>query len=225
MGAADLKLLAARLAGLLFQTDCRRCGGRVEEPSLATLCEDCWGVLESEPIPAVHCAALPRPAWDAVAAAWPYRGPLRELVHDWKFGGHPSLRRPLAAGLARRCEGARDWACDAVVPLPPGRRSWRERGYDTAGALAAGLAKAWRLELWPVLTWARERKRQSELDRAGRLANAAGALRSRPVSGRRLLVVDDLISSGATAHDAARALKEAGAVFVGVLALAHRESE
>jgi predicted amidophosphoribosyltransferase len=147
------------------------------------------------------------------------------LVHAFKFEGHPSLRRPFSQALARRCEEARAWGCDALVPMPLSRESWRERGYDAAGSLAEGLGRAWKLPLLPALAWARPRARQSALKRAARLSNAAGAFRAAPVEGRRLLLVDDLLSSGATAHDAARALKAAGAAFVGVAALAHAELE
>jgi predicted amidophosphoribosyltransferase len=197
----------------------------VEEPGLATLCEDCWGVLEAEAPPRVRCGGLAVPAFDRAVAAWPYRDTLRDLIHAWKFEGHPSLGRPLAAGLARRCEEAREWGLEAVVPVPLGRRSWRVRGYDAAGSLAGRLAGDWGLPLLPALEWARERGRQSELGREGRLRNAAGAFRAGPVQGMRLLLVDDLLSSGATADDAARALKAAGATFVGVAALAHAESD
>lgn len=218
-----MRRLAARLAGLLFQRDCQLCGGRVEEPGLGTACAACWGALESEPWPRLRFPALRNPAFDRAAAAFPYQGDLRRLVHAFKFEGHPSLRRPFSRALARRCEEARGWGCEALVPMPLGRASWRERGHDAAGSVAAGLSAAWGLPILAALAWTRERARQSELDQAGRLANAAGAFVARPVEGRRLLLVDDLLSSGATAHDAARALKEAGAVFVGVAALAHAE--
>ena len=215
--------LLRRLAGLVFQRPCQLCEARVEEPGLATACEACWGAIESRPWPRLAFPALDRPAFDRAVAAFGYDGELRRLVHAFKFEGHPSLRRPLGQALARRCEGARDWGCDAVVPMPLSRASWLERGHDAAGSLAQGLARDWRLPVLPALAWGRERRRQSELDRAARLRNAEGALASAPVAGRRLLLVDDLCSSGATAHDAARALKAAGAEFVGVAALAHAE--
>lgn len=195
----------------------------MEEPRLGTLCGECWGALESQPWPLLRFGGLAEPAFDRAVAAFPYQGPLRSLVHAFKFEGHPSLRRPLGEALARRCEEARHWACDAVLPMPLSRASWRERGYDAAGSLAASLAQDWGLPLLPALHWARERERQSALGRAQRLRNAAGALEASPVPGRRLLLVDDLLSSGASAHDAARALKAAGAAFVGVAALAHAE--
>jgi ComF family protein len=218
-----LRRALARLAGLLFQRPCQLCGARVQEPDLGTACGDCWGALESQPWPSVRTPAIAEPAFDAALAAFPYDGALRQLIHAYKFEGHPSLRRPLAEALARRGDAALDWACDAVVSVPLSRASWRERGYDAAGSLAAGLGKAWRLPVLPALAWARERGRQSALDRAGRLTNAAGALQADGVQGKRILLVDDLLSSGATAHDAARALKDSGAVYVGVLSLAHAE--
>jgi ComF family protein len=181
--------------------------------------------MESQPWPAPRFPALAEPAFDRAVAAFPYNAALRPLVHAFKFEGHPSLRRPFSQALARRCEEARGWGCDALVPMPLSRESWRERGYDAAGSLAEGLAQAWRLPLLPALAWARPRARQSELKRAARLSNAADAFRAAPVAGRRLLLVDDLLSSGATAHDAARALKASGAAFVGVAALAHAELE
>lgn len=197
----------------------------MEEPGLGTACSACWDALEAQPWPALRFPALRERAFDKAEAAFAYGGELRELIHAWKFEGHPSLRRPFSAALARRCESARDWGCDAVVPVPLGRQSWKERGFDTAGALAASVARDWRLPLLPALFWARERRRQSDLDAAGRRENASGAFGSRPVQGRRLLLVDDLLSSGATAQDAARALKAAGAAFVGVAALAHAERD
>lgn len=223
MGAARLMRLAARLAGLVFQRPCQACGARVEEPGLGTLCEPCWGGLEAQPWPLLRFPGIAEPAFDRGVAAFPYQGSLRQLVHAFKFEGHPSLRRPLSQAMARRCEEARGWGCDAVVAMPLSRASWRERGYDAAGRLAEGLAQAWGLPLLPALSWARERERQSALKRAERLRNAAGALQAAAVPGRRLLLVDDLLSSGATADDAARALKASGAAFVGVAALAHAE--
>lgn len=225
MGPAGLRAWARRAAGLLFSRPCRLCGGRVDDPSLGTACARCWDALEAEPLPALRFSGLlGAPAFDRAVAAFAYRGALRELVHDFKFNGHPSLRRPLAAALARRAEAALDWGCDAVVAPPWSPRSLGERGHDPAGALADGLARAWRLPRLEALAWTRERGRQSSLDRAARMANAAGSLRAlpgAPLAGRRLLLVDDLLSSGATAHEAARALKAGGADFIGVAALAH----
>lgn len=217
-----------RLAGLLFQRPCQFCGQRVADPVLATACEACWTALDTEAPPTVHFGALAVPAFDAASAAYAYQGPLRELVHAWKFEGHPSLRRPFAKRLLQRCPELAVWGCDAVVALPLSKGSWAERGYDAPGALADGLAQGLGLPRLKALTWLRQREKQSRLGLRDRMANAAGALGVPPgfdLRGRRLLLVDDLLSSGATAQDAAWALRSNGAEFIGLAALAHATSE
>jgi predicted amidophosphoribosyltransferase len=224
MGTAGLMDGARRAAGLLFSRPCLGCGSAVEDPALGAACADCWDGLEAEALPKLRFSRLGRPDFDAALAAFAYDGRLRELVLAYKFSGHPSLRRPLAAALARRCEAALDWGCDAAAALPWSRPSLAERGYDAAGLLAAGAARAWGLPLLDALEWTRPRRRQSDLDVNERLANASLSMRVRPrasLAGKRILVIDDLLSSGATAHEAARALKAGGADFVGVAALAH----
>lgn len=226
MGQAGLIEAGRRALGLLFQRPCLLCGGRAGDPALGAACGTCWEALDALPVPVTRFAVLEAPAFDAAMAAFPYEGGLRELVHAYKFEGHPSLRRPLARRLARRCEGAAG-ACDAVVALPASPQSLRERGYDAAGELAQDAAQAWGLPLLRPLRWARPHVRQSELKARQRLANARGAFlaHGEEVKGRRLLLVDDLLSSGATADAAATALKRAGAVSVAVAALAHALSD
>jgi predicted amidophosphoribosyltransferase len=224
MGPAGLIEGCRRAAGLLFSRPCLGCGALVEDPALGAACGDCWAQLEAQPLPRLRFSRLGRPDFDAAVAAFAYDGALRGLVLAYKFSGRPSLRRPLAAALARRCEAALDWGCDGVAALPWARASLRERGYDAAGALAADAARAWGLPLVDALEWTRPRRRQSELDANERLANASLSMRARPgagLAGKRILIVDDLLSSGATAHEAARALKAGGSTFVGVAALAH----
>jgi predicted amidophosphoribosyltransferase len=224
MGPAGLIEGCRRAAGLLFSRPCLGCGAAVQDPVLGAACEACWAELEAQGLPRLRFSRLGRPDFDASVAAFAYEGALRELVLAYKFSGHPSLRRPLAAALARRCEAALDWGCQAVVAVPWTRPSLEERGYDAAGALAREAARAWGLPLLDALVWTRPRRRQSGLDVNERLANVSLSLRAKPkaaLAGRRILLVDDLLSSGATAHEAARALKAGGSSFVGVAALAH----
>jgi predicted amidophosphoribosyltransferase len=224
MGPAGLIDGARRAAGLLFSRPCLCCGAAVEDPALGAACGDCWAGLEAEGLPRLRFSRLGRPDFDAAVAAFGYEGGLRDLVLAYKFGGHPSLRRPLARALARRCEAALGWGCQAVASPPASPLSLSERGYDAAGALARDVAAAWGLPTVQALEWARPRRRQSDLNANERLANASLSLRARPgaaLAGKRILIIDDLLSSGATAHEAARALKAGGGTFVGVAALAH----
>jgi len=224
MGLAGLNPALRRAAGLLFSRRCLACGASVQDPAEGAACEGCWAALEGEALPRLGFRRLGRPHFDRATAAFAYEGALRDLVLAYKFSGHPSLRRPLAAALARRCEAALDWGCRAVAALPPSPDSLHERGYDASGALAAEVARAWGLPLSPALAWARPRRRQSELGLNERLTNASFSLRPLPgagLQGAKILLIDDLLSSGATVHEAARALKAGGASFVGVAALAH----
>jgi predicted amidophosphoribosyltransferase len=180
--------------------------------------------MDGQPLPLVqpHLNDGEAPLFEA-RAAFSYDGTLRELVHAWKFDGRGALTRPLARRMAERLALA--WQgrlFDLAVPLPPSRQSLKKRGFDAAGELAGAVAGLAGLPLKQALRLTRERQAQHTLDRAGRLANAEGAYRALDlVKGKQVLLLDDLLSTGATAQAAARALLDAGAAGVGVGVLAH----
>jgi ComF family protein len=208
--------------GLFFQKPCLACGARVPDPRQAGLCPSCWGALERWPSPRVLPHLGEAPDFEPFAA-FSYEGWLRELVHAWKFDGRSPLTRPLARQMAGRLGALGAADCDAVVALPASPASLRERGFDAAGELAAQVAQQWGLPLLRPLKQLRARQRQSGLKRQERLDNALGlyGVESRGLQGKRLLVVDDLLSTGATAQAAAAALLDAGAMRVDVGVLAH----
>jgi predicted amidophosphoribosyltransferase len=164
------------------------------------------------------------PDFEAMAA-FAYEGWLRDLVHAWKFDGRSALTGPLARQMAGRLRSLGADTFDAVVALPPNPASLRERGFDAGGDLAAAAAKELGLPLLRPLAQMRARQKQSGLKREGRLQNALGLYAAKNPSGalqgRRLLIIDDLLSTGATAQAAAAALLEAGAMEIGVGVLAH----
>lgn len=193
------------------------------DPREAGLCPACWKSLEAWPLPAVEPHLGEAPDFEPLAA-FAYEGWLRELVHAWKFDGRSALTRPLAAQMARRLESLGAKGHDAVVALPASPASLRERGFDAAGDLAEGVAKHLGLPLWRPLKQTRPRQKQSGLRHQARLDNAAGLYAvgdGEALKGKRLLILDDLLSTGATAQAAAAALLEAGAVHVSVGVLAH----
>ena len=157
-------------------------------------------------------------------AAGLHDGPLRAMIHALKYGGRRSLARPLAAMLR---EAADDWlrAADAVVPVPlhPLRR-WR-RGFNQADDIARRLGRP---VIRPIRR-ARHTRPQMELPRSVRLRAVRGAFTlTRPpvgraaaaIRGRRLLLVDDVITTGATVEACAALLRDGGAADVRVLGVA-----
>jgi ComF family protein len=152
--------------------------------------------------------------------AWPWR----DLVARFKFRQQPGWDRQLA-WLMRSATGAEDALHDAdgVLPMPLSRERLAERGYNQSWLLARRLApdKADPLLLLRI----RHTPAQRTLPRSGRLANLQGAfavnpLRAGEVRGRRLLLVDDVMTSGASLHTAAQVLLQAGATQVIALVLA-----
>jgi ComF family protein len=173
--------------------------------------------------PGSFCPDCADADWDfgSVFAASVFEGLWRDVLHEFKFRGRLSFSRPLAASLSGLLGAEGPW--DAVVPVPAGPESYASRGYDQCKELAARLAPRLGLPLAPVLRKEGGRRRQSELRREERRANARGAFQARlpqALQGRRLLLVDDILTTGATAQACAFALKQAGAAAVDVAVLA-----
>ena len=174
----------------------------------AAPCEACAAQLRRAP-------ALPAPPGvDGCAALLAYEGAGRELVARLKYRNARSSLAFLARGMAAIAPGPVDlvtWA-----PTTPARL--RGRGFDQARLLARAVARRRGLPCRSVLR-RRAGPAQTGRDAAARRAGPTFEV-SRPVAGRRVLLVDDVVTTGATAAAAARALKEAGAAEVSVVAAA-----
>jgi ComF family protein len=157
------------------------------------------------------------PPFLAARAPYLHGGALCEAIHRLKYDGAEWLARPLAT-LFDGCEPPR---ADVVTYVPLHRSRLRTRGYDQAALLARELARRLKLPMRPLLERARPTRPQVGLDRLRREANVAGAFRAtRSALGLRLCLVDDVLTTGATAAAAARALLSAGASRVEVRTLA-----
>lgn len=162
--------------------------------------------------------------FDRAASFGAYEGHLRSLIHLFKYGGMTPLAKPLAAFLERVL--AIDDHYDAVVFVPlHWRKRWR-RGFNQAELLARLIARKRGLPVWNVLRRKRWTATQAGLANAGRRRNVAGAFavknnrRSRQLAGKRILLIDDVMTTGATAGACAVALKRGGAGSVSLLTLA-----
>ncbi len=187
---------------------CRACADRLPWNRIA--CPLCALPL---PAPAVACGAClrRRPTLDGVTAAFVYANPLDRLLPRFKFHGDLAGGRLLAQWMVDACAALP--RPDALVPVPLHRARLRSRGYDQALELARPLARALRVPLCAdVLERRRATAPQSELSALQRRRNvrAAFAVRHHPPLPAHVVLVDDVMTTGATLHAAALALRRAG---------------
>jgi predicted amidophosphoribosyltransferase len=196
--------IVARALELLGPARCAGCGGQ------GPLCRHCTRSVRPAPPGAVA------PPARVVVAPWAYEGAARALVLDLKLRGNRAAAQPLAEAMSRAARRA-GLAPEIVAWVPARRRDQRRRGLDHAHVLAALVAPGFGCALRPLLGRAAAGRDQASLSRAQRRRNLVGAFWSRRCRGR-VLLVDDLVTTGATAGACAEALVAAGASSVDVLA-------
>jgi ComF family protein len=171
-----------------------------------------------------RCPACPGevPAFAYARAAAVYAGPVRQAIHALKFGRRPAVGRVLGALVLEQCGQGLSGDVDAVVPVPLAADRLAERGFNQAALIAAPVARGLRVPLrarW--LARVRSTRPQSELAASDRVANVAHAFRACPAArDAHVLLIDDVLTTGATASACARALGGVGARRVGVLTVA-----
>jgi ComF family protein len=159
--------------------------------------------------------------FDSAYSFGSYEGPLQQLIHLFKYAKVESLAQPLSRLLIQALP--LDQNFDAVVAMPMHWRKQWERGFNQAELLARPVAKRYGLKLWTNLRRKRYTKSQAGLTETERRENLKGSfrlLRPEQAAGKRLLLVDDVFTTGATLRAAAAVLKSAGAARVSALTLA-----
>lgn len=215
-----LKWLIDRAINVVMPQDCHLCGGR---SGTDPVCRSCQAELpahslsgcpvcalpSSEGTPCGRCQRTP-PAFDATRAAFDYVFPVDVLVQALKYQHRFSLAGFFAAHLVLPAE------VDLIVPMPLHPRRVAARGFNQAVEIARPLARAARrpLELTRV-TRVRDTPPQAQLTRAERVRNLRGAFScDRRLDGMTVVVIDDVMTTGASLDEVARCLKACGAVRV-----------
>ena len=234
MATLSLGAIGSVALDLLYPPRCALCGR-----GGAFLCEACLGALPRaegrrcgvcwlplDPYEACRGCAEHRPAFSAVRAPFRYAGDVRTLVHAFKYEGRTTLAEPLTRALVG-CYREHGLAADVVVPVPLKGRRRRQRGFNQALLLARGLGRAAGLPVAEALVRVRfprpQARATSAAERRRNVAGAFAVVDATAVNGRRVLVVDDIATTGATLDACARALLDAGAAEVLALTLARED--
>ena len=184
---------------------CAACGLRA-----GPLCDSCGPSLRT---PAEHPVV---PGAARALAAFRYEGAARSMVLALKLRGARGYAGPLAVGMVAAARRAAVTA-EVVTWVPARRTDLRRRGFDHARVLAGEVSRGLGLPSDALLARSGRRPDQVGLTAPQRRANLRGAFSAREVRGRRVLLVDDLLTTGATAAECVSVLKERGAGGVEVL--------
>ncbi len=230
------------VADYLLPPACAACGGAAGEEVRAgegPVCPNCRLGLPPVPQPACTRCGAPLGTGEAPSclecADWPdelasaravclLESPARELIHALKYQGWRSVGDFMGAEMARRASVAEQDA-DYVVPIPTSARNARRRGYNQAEVIAAALAGEMGIPLLAGLERRRQEGTQTTLSPMQRRANVSTAfvmaeVGGHVIRGRRILLVDDVITTGATILAAVRALAPGGPAAVAAYAFA-----
>ncbi len=238
-----VQTLVSGLTQLLYPSNCWACGLLTHDKS-PLFCDACEKALTIDPHSTCpRCSSTVGPhavltdgcpacrgesfGFDEVVRLGPYKGALREVVLRMKHANGEDLAEAMAT-LWAGCAGQRlrAFAPDVVIPIPlHWTRRW-QRGFNQSAILADALAKALKVPCQPNwLTRQRATPHQTaQQSGASRRANVKKAFRAKqalPLQGRKILLVDDVLTTGATASEAAKALRPQRPAKIVVAVLAH----
>ena len=196
---------------ILFPPRCKFCGALLDKASLAPCrkCEkaDFWLTPAQAVVSGTEYSRC-------VCAVW-YQDPLRTEISRFKFQNHPDHAKAYGPVLAKQIRFFLPGAYDCITWVPVSQATLKKRGYDQAQLLAEETAKALGTQAVPLLEKVRNNPAQSSLtDGRKRESNVAGVYAvpdPNLVKGQRVLVIDDIRTTGATLEEAARTLRKAGA--------------
>jgi ComF family protein len=239
-----VRRISTGLFSLVFPDECRICEKPLREVSRIPVCRAC--LAKPEPLAAEYfCVQCRTPflsrypldeegrcglcrrgvrGFDAAYSFGFYEGELRELIHLFKYGRVQTLAGPLGRLLSVAVP--REERFDAIVPMPLHWRKRWQRGFNQSDLLARELGRRIHVPVQRALRRIRSTAAQAGLTNAKRRLNVSGAFRAKKaksLAGQKVLLIDDVMTTGATAASCARAIKIAGARSVTLLTVARAD--
>lgn len=233
----------SRILDFILPTSCSFCNDPVGDSGIPFFCSACWAdfspirgpvcprcgrpfdspeTLSHSPDHACLACRRELPLFDQALSVGHFEGSLREAVHQFKYRPCRSLGKPLGEWMAANVRLVTD--IDIVMPVPLHAGRLKERGFNQALLLAHRMSEAHRIPLSrDNLFRVRHTRPQVELSGAERIRNVAGAFALRQpgeVADRRVVLIDDVFTTGATMNECAAVLKRAGAAQVTAFTLA-----
>jgi len=227
---------------IIFPPRCHVCRCFLAEPTDTHLCNDCREkiITVSSPLCTIcgvpfatengidhicgHCLTTRRPFTGARAAAR-FEGPLQELIHRFKYGKKIHLARPLGLLTATVLGDFHPAvSADCIVTVPLHRRRLRERGFNQSQLIGRILAKSWEIPLsvhnLRRIRWTKPQTGLSAAERERNIRDAFEVAMPGRFKGKRLLLVDDVYTTGSTVTECAKTLRQSGAKEVHVVTVA-----
>lgn len=239
-----LRRLLKGLKEVVYPKICLGCATRLKDsPAEHFVCDTCWGTIKKNAPPFCRfcgrhldraqgrniCPGCIRQPlyFDRAFSPCAYDGVIKELIHQFKYKNKDYLGKSLSRLMIefiREYNLGMDYL-DFIVPMPLHAARLREREFNQAEVLSRHIAPEFDKEINPDCLLRRAlRKPQAELKNDQRFTNIAGSFAVNPktqVRGKNILLVDDVLTTGATASEAASTLKKAGANIIFVLTLAN----
>lgn len=206
------------LKKLLFPRRCAFCRRLIEEDG-GYLCSECADKVKEISRPKAHKGSF----YNEALAVYSYKDQVRQAIHRYKFHGGVYLGEFFGSKMAEKVRQA-GWQIDIVTSAPSHPSKRRKKGYDHAYLLARETAKELDAPCLQLLSKTRRTPPMYGLTPAQRRANIMGSIKlscpAEQIKGKRILLADDIITTGSTASECARVLKTAGAAYVAVICAA-----
>jgi len=232
--------IAANFINLVYPLHCASCSKPLDPENASGVCEFCLTQIKPNPEPQCGICGraidtglelcddcrISKPCFSKADSAFLYEGVIKELVHKFKYNGKISLARTLSGLIGDFLKSDDELMAGidniAFVPLENGRL--RKRGFNQSRMLALAISKRYGIPLSDCLEKKKHTRHQNELSRDERLVNLNGAFgvkdNATGLTGKYVLLLDDVMTTGATLNECAKALLTAGAKEVRCLTLA-----